>query len=87
MRRFENRLCIMLDGKPVFAEHTLVQPEARLYRTGAVAGNLPIRACFYAYAPGKKDEILAFARQKDGLPDGIVGANHAVQGVLSVRWP
>lgn len=81
MRRFENRLCIMLDGKPVFAEHTLVQPERCGYTGLGQWQEFTHQGVLYAYAPGKEDEILAFARQKDGLPDGIVGASHAVQGV------
>lgn len=71
----------MLDGKPVFAEHTLVQPERRGYTGLGQWQEFTHQGVLYAYAPGKEDEILAFARQKDGLPDGIVGASHAVQGV------
>ena len=81
MRRFENRLCITLDGKPVFAEHTLVQPETRGYTGLGQWQGFTHQGVLYTYAPGKEDEILAFARQKDGLPDGIVGASRAVQGV------
>ena len=81
MRRFENRLCITLDGKPVFAEHTLVQPETRGYTGLGQWQGFTHQGVLYTYAPGKEDEILAFSRQKDGLPDGIVGASRAVQGV------
>ena len=81
MRRFENRLCITLDGKPVFAEHTLVQPETRGYTGLGQCQGFTHQGVLYVYAPGKEDEILAFSRQKDGLPDGIVGASRAVQGV------
>lgn len=81
MRRFENRLCVTLDGKTVFAEHTLVQPERRGYTGLGQWQGFTHQGVLYAYAPGKEDEILAFARQKDILPDGIVGASRAVQGV------
>ena len=81
MRRFENRLCVTLDGKPVFAEHTLVQPQVRSYTGLGQWQEFTHQGVLYAYAPGKEDEILALARQKDILPDGIVGASRAVQGV------
>lgn len=81
MRRFENRLCVTLDGKPVFAEHTLVQPQARGYAGLGQWQGFTHQGVLYIYAPGKEEEILAFARQKDILSDGIVGASRAVQGV------
>lgn len=81
MRRFENRLCVTLDGKPVFAEHTLVQPQARGYAGLGQWQDFTHQGVLYVYAPGKEEEILDFARQKDILSDGIVGASRAVQGV------
>ena len=81
MRRFENRLCVTRDGKPVFAEHTLVQPQARGYAGLGQWQDFTHQGVLYVYAPGKEKEILGFARQKDILSDGIVGASRAVQGV------
>lgn len=81
MRRFENRLCVTLDGKPVFAEHTLVQPQVRGYAGLGQWQDFTHQGVLYVYAPGKEEEILDFARQKDTLSDGIVGASRAVQGV------
>lgn len=81
MRRFENRLCVMLDGRPVFAEHTLVQPGRHGYTGLGQWQHFTHQGVLYAYAPGKEDEILAFARQGNALPEGMTGASRAVQGV------
>lgn len=81
MRRFENRLRVMLDGRPVFAEHTLVQPGRRGYAGLGQWQDFIHQGVLYAYAPGKEDEILALARQENALPEGMAGASRAVQGV------
>ncbi len=81
MRRFENRLCIMLDSRPIFAEHTLVQPDRRGCTGLGQWQEFTHQGMLYAYAPGKEDEILAFARQENALPDGMIGASRAIQGV------
>ena len=81
MRRFENRLLVMLDGRPVFAEHTLVQPQTRGYTGPGQWQDFTHQGVLYAYAPEKEDEILTLARQEDALPEGRVGASRAVRGV------
>lgn len=81
MRRFENRLRVTLDNRPVFAEHTLVQPERHGYTGLGQGQGFTHQGVLYVYAPGKEDEIFGFARQKDILPDGIVGVCRAVQGI------
>ena len=81
MRRFENRLFVTLDGRPVFAEHTLVQPEKHRCTGPGQWQEFTHQGVLYAYAPGKEEEILAFARQENMLPEGMVGASRAVCGV------
>lgn len=81
MRRFENRLTVTVDGRPVFAEHTLVEPEKRRYTGLGQWQNFTHQGVLYAHAPGKEEALLAFARRENALPEGIVGASRAVRGV------
>ena len=87
MRRFENRLRVTLDNRPVFAEHTLVQPERRGY-TGLGSGrDLPIRACFMSMRPEKRTKSLALRGRRISCRTVSSVQAAPCRAYVSVRWP
>lgn len=81
MHRLDSRLRVTVDGRLAFAEHTRLEP-ARIDHTGLGQWQgLTHQGLLYAYGPAWEERVLEAARRTDVLPDGLIGASRAVQGV------